>query len=345
MEGTSEMREVNTPEEVIFAKVAEEVLSKLHQVLMMAKFMNKLGGDAMKELGENYFLGKNFMMGDEGFQILYDHIAKKSLEHAFLFGFELFHHQMRSERIVDIMQSVEDKGFLKQIEFQFESFDKDNRESADESGVLTNNMDTFFYMKKNFFFDELNEEDDIKVFFTIGAMVWKMHQQYDNEEMMRDQEPQTEEEKEYDIKARDLGKHINDQINQIIDNIDSFDDDDMLREAFLKICDTNINTFMLGITLIDFYTDKDDNHQLFSAAFDPQQMMKISEKYNDLMKESYLKLPNKRMNSLLFIETLSSILGDQVAKEDMIPLYACIAINYYQNTLGIADQIRQAKQR
>ena len=51
------------------------------------------------------------------------------------------------------------------------------------------------------------------------------------------------------------------------------------------------------------------------------------------------------MNSLLFIETLSSILGNQVAEEDMIPLYACISINYYQNTLGIANEVRQAKQR
>ena len=345
MEETSEMREVNTPEEVIFAKAAEEVLSKLHQILIMAKFVNKLGGDAMEQLGENYFMGENFMMGDAGFQILYDKIAKKSLEHAFLFGFELFHHQMRSTKILDIMQSVEDKGFLKQIEFQFESFVKDNRESADESGVLTNNMDTFFYMKKNFFFDELNEEDDIKVFFIIGAMVWKMHQKYADEELLEDQEPQTEEEVEYDTKAREVADFISKKVHQIINDIDSFENDDLLQEAFVKICDTNIHTFMLGITLIDFYTDREANHQLFSAAFDLIRMLEVSVKYNDLMKESYLKLPNKRMNSLLFIETLSSILGDQVAEEDIIPLYAFISINYYQNTLGIADEVRQAKQR
>ena len=342
---TTEMRDVNTPEEIVFVKAQDEVLNKLHKVLEMAKFMNKLGKGIMQEMGSNFFdENGNFIMSDEGFEILYDNIAKKSLEHAFILGFEMFHHQMRNTKILDIMKVIEDKSFLKQIEFQFESLVKDNRESADESGVVTNNMDTFFYMKKNFFFDELNEEDDIKVFFTIGAMVWKMHQQYDDEELLKDQEPQTEEEKEYDVKARDLGKHINDQIHQIINDIDSFDNDDMLKDAFMKICDTNIHTFMLGITLIDFYTDKDSNHELFGAAFNPFQLMKISAKYNDLMKESYLKLPNKRMNSLLFIETLSSIIGDQVAEEDMIPLYACIAINYYQNTLGIADQIRQAKQ-
>ena len=343
---TTERRDVNTPEEIVFVKAQEEVLNKLHKVLAMAKFMNKLGGTMMQEMGSNFFDEKNnFIMSDEGFETLYDNIAKKSLEYAFIFGFEVFHHQMRSKKILDVMKVVEDKGLIKQIEFQFESFVKDSRESSDEHSVVTNNMDTFFYMKKNFFFDELAQGEDIAVFFTIGAMVYQMHQKYADEELLEDQEPQTEEEIEYDAKAREVADFINKKVHQIINDIDSFENDDLLQDAFVKICDTNIHTFMLGITLIDFYTDKEANHQLFSAAFDPIRMLEVSAKYNDLMKESFLKLPSKRMNSLLFIETLSSILGEKVPQEDMIPLYACIALNYYQNTLSIADDVRQAKQR
>ena len=343
---TTEVRDVNTPEEIVFVEAQEEVLNKLHKMFIMVKFMNKLGGIIMQETGSNFFDEKNnFIMSDEVFETLYNNIAKKSLEHAFIFGFEIFHHQIRTKKILDIMKVVEDKGLIKQIEFQFESFVKDSRESSDEHSVVTNNMDTFFYMKKNFFFDELAQEEDIAVFFTIGAVVYKMHQKYADKELLEDQEPQTEEEVEYDTKAREVGDFINKKIHQIINDIDSFENDNLLQDAFVKICDTNIHTFMLGITLIDFYTDKEANHRLFSAAFDLIRILEVSAKYNDLMNESYKKLPNKRMNSLLFIETLSSILGNQVAEEDMIPLYACISINYYQNTLGIANEVRQAKQR
>ena len=343
---TTEERSLNTPEEIAFGEVQSEVLGKLHKVLAMAKFMNKLSGNMMKEIGSNFFADNgNFIMSDEGFQTLYSNIANKSIEHAFIFGFEIFHHQIRSQKILDIMEIIKDKDLMKQIEFQFKSLVKSNRDSEDEHSVIINNMDTFFYMKKNFFFDELAQGEDIAVFFTIGAMVYRMHKKYADEELLEDQEPQTEEEIEYDAKAREVGDFINKKVHQIINDIDSFENDNLLQDAFVKICDTNIHTFMLGITLIDFYTDREANRQLFSAAFDIIRMLEVSAKYNDLMKESYHKLPNKRMNSLLFIETLSSIIDEKVPQEDMIPLYACIALNYYQNTLSIADDVKQAKQR
>ena len=332
--GTRVERSLNTPEEKIFGEVQDEVLVKLHRVLAMAKFMNKLG--------ENFFDEKNnFIMSNENFEILYDKIAKKSLEHAFIFGFEVFHHQIRSQNILDIIKIIEDKDLIKQIEFQFESLVKNSRDSEDEHSLVTNNMDTFFYMKKNFFFDELAQGEDIAVFFTIGAMVYKMHQKYADEEVLQEQEPLTEEEIAYDAKAREVGEFIRQKVLQIIEDIDSFDNDDLLRDAFIKICDTNTNTFMLGITLINFYDDKEANYQLFGAAFDPFQMLEVSTKYNDLMKESLSKLPNKRMNSLLFIETLSSIIDEKVPQEDIISLYACIALNYYQNTLSIANDVKR----
>ena len=343
---TRKERSLNTPEEIAFGEVQSEILGKLHKMLAMPKFMNKLSGNIMKEMGSSFFADNgSFIMSDEGFQILYDKIATKSIQHAFIFGFEIFHHQMKSQKILDIIKIIKDRDLVKQIEFQFESLVKNSRDSEDEHSVVTNNMDTFFYMKKNFFFDELAQGEDIAVFFTIGAMVYQMHQKYADEEVLQEQEPQTEEEVEYDTKAREVGEFIRQKVLQIIEDIDSFDNDDLLRDAFIKICDTNTNTFMLGITLIDFYNDKEANHQLFGAAFEPFQMSEVSTKYNDFMKESFSKLPDKRMNSLLFIETLSSIIDEKVPQEDMIPLYACIALNYYQNTLGIANEVRQAKQR
>ena len=88
---TTEVRDVNTPEEIVFVEAQEEVLNKLHKMFIM---VNKLGGIIMQETGSNFFDEKNnFIMSDEGFETLYNNIAKKSLEHAFIFGFEIFHHQ------------------------------------------------------------------------------------------------------------------------------------------------------------------------------------------------------------------------------------------------------------
>ena len=128
---TTEERSLNTPEEIAFGEVQSEVLGKLHKVkvLAMTQFMNKLSGNMMKEIGSNFFADNgNFIMSDEGFQTLYSNIANKSIEHAFIFGFEIFHHQIRSQKILDIMEMIEDKDLVKQIEFQFESLVKSNRD-------------------------------------------------------------------------------------------------------------------------------------------------------------------------------------------------------------------------